>query len=292
MLLVIVGLAALADPVFEATKSAFVTEIVPKGEYSEAIQVTHAANQASALAGYGIGGILVAAFGPATTLNLNGMSFLLSSLLIIGISQRGAERSVDASKPSLTAGLAFLRADKLSALAFLATVLAVATAMSVESQVAVYGQTVAGFDDEIIGLLSAVVPAATLVAVALMRTTGDDASLLGKGGLVGGTAAAGGSVLFFLGAGSVMAFVAFALVGVTFSFVTTTNMVVGRRIPDQNRVGIFSILQSGVFLGFSLGALMGGVISEATSPEFAAGAALAVTAVSLLVVSPLASEPS
>lgn len=199
---------------------------------------------------------------------------------------------MDASKPSLTAGLGFLRADKLSALAFLATVLAVATAMSVESQVAVYGQTVAGFDDEIIGLLSAVVPAATLVAVALLSTTGDDAKLIGKGGLVGGTAAVGASVLFFLGAGSVMAFVAFALVGVTFSFVTTTNMVVGRRIPDQNRVGIFSILQSGVFLGFSLGALIGGVISEATSPEFAAGAALAVTAVSLLGVASLVSEPS
>ena len=33
-LLVIVGFAALADPVFEATKSAFVTEIVSKEEYS------------------------------------------------------------------------------------------------------------------------------------------------------------------------------------------------------------------------------------------------------------------
>ena len=42
-----VRLAALADPVFEATKSAFVTEIVPKDDYSEAIQVTHAANQAA-----------------------------------------------------------------------------------------------------------------------------------------------------------------------------------------------------------------------------------------------------
>ena len=291
VVLVIVGLAALADPVFEATKSAFVTEIVPKDNYSEAIQVTHAANQAASLAGYGIGGVLVAVLGPAATLSLNGLSFLLSSLLIVGVSQRGAHDSVDTSTPSLRAGVGFLRGDRLSAVAFLATVVVVATAMSVESQVAVYGKIVAGFPDEVIGLLSAVTPAATLAAVALLKTTGDDYMLLRRGAVVAGTAAAGGSILFFLGVESVMAFVAFTLVGVIFSFVTMTNMVVGRRLPDHNRVAIFSILQSGVFLGLGVGALVGGVISEATTPEVAAGTALAVAAATLFAAMALISEP-
>ena len=88
-----------------------------------------------------------------------------------------------------------------------------------------------------------------------------------------------------------MAFVAFTLVGVVFSFVTMTNMVVGRRLPDHNRVGIFSILQSGVFLGLGGGALVGGVISKATTPEVAAGTALAVAAATLFGAMALMSEP-
>ena len=64
-----------------------------------------------------------------------------------------------------------------------------------------------------------------------------------------------------VGGGEVVTFAAFALVGVVFLVVTTTNVVVGRRLPDTNRVSIFSILQSGVFLGLSLGALLGGVVS-------------------------------
>jgi predicted MFS family arabinose efflux permease len=280
-LLVIVGLAALADPVFEATKSAFVTEIVPKDDYSEAIQVTHAANQAASLAGYALGGLVVGFVGAEFTLAMNGVTFLVSSSLIIAVSRPGTHAEAEASSPSLAAGLRFLRDDRLSAVAFAATVVAVTAAMSVESQVAVYGKVVASFDDEVIGLLSAVTPAATLVAVAMLRTTGDDTALLRRGLLTGGAAAAGGSILLFSGVGGVGAFVAFALVGVIFSFVTMTNVVVGRRLPDDNRVTIFSVLQTGVFLGLSVGALSGGILSEATSPERAAGAALAIAGASL-----------
>lgn len=281
-LLVIVGLAALADPVFEATKSAFVTEVVSKDDYAEAIQVTHAANQASALIGYAVGGLMVAAVGAANTLSLNGATFLLSSLLIIQVSRSGAEESVERSVPSFTAGASFLRHDRISAVSFGATLAAVVTAMSVESQVAVYGQVVARFDESAIGLLSAVTPAATLVAVAAVRTSGDDRSLLRRGLAIAGLAAAGASLLAFAGVGGIGAFVTFFLVGVIFGFVTWTNVVVGRRIPEDNRVGIFSILQSGVFLGLSLGALGGGVVSELTTPEIAAGGAMALGAVCLL----------
>lgn len=282
-LLVIVALAALADPVFEATKSAFVTEIVPKDDYSEAIQVTHAANQASSLVGYAVGGVLVAALGAATTLSLNGATFLVSALLVSQVSRPGDEESIERSGPQFTAGLAFLRSDRLSAVGFLATVVAVTTAMSVESQVAVYGQVVARLSEGWIGLLSAVTPAATLVAVSALKTTGDDRSLLNRGLVISGTAALGASILLFAGTRDVLAFVAFFLVGVVFSFVTLTNVVCGRRLPDENRVAIFSMLQTGVFLGLTLGSLLGGVISELTSPEVAAGSALAAGAATLLV---------
>ncbi len=289
-LLVLVAAAALADPVFEATKSAFVTEIVSREEYSEAIQVTHAANQASSLAGYALGGILVGVFGAETTLTLNGFTFVVSAVLIRSISRAGIQRADQQAKPSLAAGMSFLRRDPLSAVAFSATVVAVTTAMSVESQVAVYGKLVAGFGDATIGLLSAITPAATLIAVTAMRTSGEDRVLLRRGMLLAGTASGGAAVLLALGVGDVLAFAAFALVGVVFSFVTMTNVVVGRRLPDDNRVSIFSILQTGVFLGLSVGSLLGGVVSEATSPEVAAGAALALGAASLLAAIPALSN--
>lgn len=286
-LLVLVGLAALADPPFEATKSAFVTEIVPKDDYSDAIQVTHVANQAASLIGYGLGGILVAALGAAATLSLNGVTFLLSAALITLVSRPGGEQDMERSGPQFSAGLQYLRTDSVSAVAFAATVVAVATAMSVESQVAVYGQIVANLSEGWIGLLSAVTPAATLITVALVKTDGDDLTLLKRGLALGGTAALGSSILLFAGVGGALAFTAFFLIGVIFSFVTLTNVVVGRRLPTDNRVAIFSMLQSGVFLGLTLGALFGGVLSELTSPEVAAGSALAIAAATLLFATQL-----
>lgn len=286
LLLVIVFFAALADPAFEATKAAFITELVPKDDYPGAIQMIHVANQASSLIGYALGGLLVALVGAASTLVLNGASFMLSALLIMFLSVAGSQDRTGKAAASFAAGRDYLRADPVSAIAFGATVVAVATAMSVESQVAVYGTLVANFDERTIGLLSAVTPAATLAWVALMKPSGRDSRLVYSGLLTAGLAAAAGSVLFFLGVGGVLAFVAFALIGIMFSFVPMTNVVVGRRLPDENRVSIFSILQSGVFLGLSAGALLGGVLSDALSPETAAGVALAVGAAGLLVAIP------
>ena len=291
LLLVLVFFAAMADPVFEATKSAFVTEIVPKDDYAEAIKVTHAANQASALFGYAIGGVLVSLVGEEATLVLNGATFLLSALLVVFVRRSGVQKAADTAKNSLAAGIAYLRHDRISAVAFVATVMLVATGMSVESQVAVYGTTVAGFGERTIGLLSAISPAATLVAVALVKTKGDDRQLLRRGLATAAIAALLASLLLFMGADGVMAFVAFALVGTVFGFVTLTNVVVGRRLPDENRVGIFSILQSGVFLGISVGTLGGGLLSDATSPEVAAGSALLVGVFALVAALPYVRKP-
>ena len=287
VLMVIVLLAALADPPFEATKAAFVTELVPKEEYPGAIQMIHVANQASSLIGYALGGVLVGLVGAAQTLVLNGASFLLSALLILFISMAGAQERTGKAGASFAAGRAYLRGDSVSAIAFLATVITVATAMSVESQVAVYGTVVAGFGERSVGLLSAVTPAATLAWVAVMKTTGRDSRLVYRGLLTAGLAAVAGSILFFFAVDGVLAFVAFALVGIMFTFVPMTNVVVGRRLPAENRVSIFSILQSGVYLGLSAGALFGGILSGASSPESAAGAALAVGAIGLFVAIPL-----
>jgi len=288
VLMVLVGAAAMADPVFEANKSAFVVDIVDKDEYSSAIQVTHAANQASSLVGYAMGGVLVGLVGAETTLALNGATFAISAFLVTRVRRPGTPTADESSGPSFAAGLRFLRSDRVSAVAFLATMVAVGTAMSVESQVAVYGTDVAGLDEAWVGILSAVTPAATLVAVALLKTTGSDDGLLRRGLLIGTVAAAVGSTLFSLAADGVLAFVAFALVGVIFSFATLTNVVVGRRIPEANRVSIFSILQTGVFFALSLGALLGGIISEATSPEAAAAGALVVGAFGLALALPFA----
>ncbi|MEM7286862.1 MAG: MFS transporter [Actinomycetota bacterium] len=287
-MLVLVGIAAMADPAFEATKSALITDVVTKDEYAGAIQMVHVTNQSSSLIGYAIGGVLVGLVGAETTLTLNGLSFALSTLLILMIRNKGFHEDEEREQPSLRNGLRFLRGDPISALAFGVTVLAATMAMSVESQVAVYGQAVAGLEDELIGVLSAVTPAATLIAVAFMRMDGSDGELLTRVLLIGAVASGGACALLWWGADDALAFVAFALVGVVFLVVTTTNVVVGRRLPDSNRVSIFSILQSGVFLGLSVGALLGGVVSEATSPETAAGLALLVCTVGLVLALPFA----
>ncbi len=276
VLLVLVFVAATADPVFEANRSALIVDLVPEEDYPPAIQVANAINQGAQLAGFAAGGLLSAALGPAGALSLNGATFLLSAALISRIRTKAdAQRS--GAKPSLAQAWQFLATDRMSLIAVATTFVTVAAAMSIESQVAVYGPTVGGLAEAGTGLLAAVVPASTFLAIVLLKTGGGDLAVLHRGLSLAFGASIAASLALGRGESRAGVFVGYALVGVVFTFSTAANIAVGRRIPVQVRSGTFGVLQALVFVATSLGAALGGVAAQFTGSRRAAALAMIVS---------------
>lgn len=277
VVLALVTVAATIDPVFEANRSALVADVVSHDDYADAIGFNHAISQAAQLVGYGSGGLLVAVVGAGDALALNGVTFAISAGVISLISAPKRSQRQESS-PSLLKAFRFLREDPLSALATSVTLAVVFTAMSVESQAAVYGTAVAGLSSGWIGLLAAALPAVNLALLVVLPTTGDDVTLLRRGFTIGLVAAVPGAAVLGFGGTAATAFVGYALVGAVFLVSPVANMVVGRRIPSESRASTFAVLQAAVFVALSSGAVSGGAASDLLSPKGAASAALALAA--------------
>ncbi len=86
---------------FYPAKSAMVPNIVGKEQIVAATGLTQAAAGMTAVLGPGIGAAVAAFLGPSTTLVLNGVSFLLSGVFIMGI--RGNEKERSSEPDSLAA---------------------------------------------------------------------------------------------------------------------------------------------------------------------------------------------
>ena len=56
--------------------------------------------------------------------------------------------------------------------------------------------------------------------------------------------------------------IAFFFTGVAFACTVPTNVVAGRRIPNEVRSSAFSFLQGAILVGFGLGSVGGGIVAE------------------------------
>lgn len=290
-LLALVFFVATIDPVFEANRSALVVDVVSKKDYASAIQATHGVNQVAQLAGFGVGGLLAAEFSPSGALLLNGISFFGSALLMFGIKLTKSVSDRKGAAPSFGQAFAFLRRDRVSRIAVVATVLTVGLANAVETQIPVYGEIVAGFQERGIGLLAATVPLATLLIIGALDSSGSDVPLLRRGIVLALLCAVPACGLLWLGDDQVSIFVGYACVGGIFVLSTTGNIVAGRRIPSEIRVGTFAVLQASVYVGVGVGAFAGGLVSQQTDPKSSAGWAMGICVVVCLLALGALSRP-
>lgn len=90
-LLVVVSLVVgMAGVVFDVGNSTFLTTIVSKEELTSRNSLTSASNAATELGGPSVGGVLVQLFGPAVTLLVDVVSYLMSAVLLAGLPRPGA----------------------------------------------------------------------------------------------------------------------------------------------------------------------------------------------------------
>jgi len=280
VVLALAFVAGLFDPPFEATRSALVPVIVGRSLYGDALTVGTIADQVALLAGYALGGGLVAWLGAMPALVVNGATFAVSAALLAGLP------SLRAVAPGgrfdlvvrCRAVVDVLRVDRVLRMAVFGFVPIAFGAMAAESLAPVYVTRQAGGGPGMVGLALAAVPVGTIAATFAVRSHGDAAALLRR---VGGLAVAGavvGCVLFALGTGLPLVLVAYGAVGVVFASSVPANTLAGWRIPDASRAGVFSILQGLVLGSQALGALVGGLTAGAVSAVFASSAALLLAA--------------
>ncbi len=277
----LVFVAATIDPVFESNRSALIADVVSKADYAAATQVSHTVSQTAQLVGFGMGGILAGWLGAGGALVLNGVTFLGSAALVsrVKVATHGVRKK---AKPTLRAAARFLAADRVSRIAVIGTLVAVSTAMSVESQAVAFGSEVTGFGPRGVGLLAAAVPVGTIAMLWLLDAEGDDLTLLRRGFRLAIVAAWCSIPLLLWGRVPAAAIAGYVTAGGVFIFSTAGNMVVGRRIPDDIRAGTFAVLQAAVFLAVSAGNIVGGLVAEWWRSEYAAASAMGLATAGLL----------
>ncbi len=267
ILLIGVALVAVIDPVWEANRSALLVDVASDDEYAPAQKFVTSVNQASTLVGWALGGVLVATIGTGGTLWFNAGSFVLSAVLIGGIAvPRDSERPHRSG--SLRAAMGFLRSDRISLIAIVTTMGLTIPGMGIETQAPVFGRAV-GLPDHWIGVLAAMVPAVTLLGVLLIPHRRPDAILLSVSFGVSAVALVGAAVAFSFRSVPILAFVGYAAVGVPFAASTAANIVVGRRLPSSDRASVFVVVQTAIFSALSIGAIIGGPISDVAGSVFA-----------------------
>ncbi len=260
LLLSMVAVIALIDPVWESNRSALIVDATSEEDYPAAVKLIQSANQAATLVGWAVGGVLVATVGSAGTLGINAGTFVLSGLLIAGISSSGQTIRTERSG-SFAAARRYFERDHLSAAAVLATALLIVAAMAIETQAPVYGRFV-GLSEGWIGVMIAMIPLVTLLTVLVIPTKPSDETLLVMGFGAGAIAAIASVAAFSAGGADVISFIGYGGVGAAFGASTVANIVVGRRLPSEERASVFSVIQGAIFISLSAGSLVGGVASD------------------------------
>lgn len=272
VLLVVVFLAGLATPPFEAARSALRPEIVPAPLFGSAVALSSITEDLTVALGYLAGGALVAALGAEATLLCNAATFALSALLLIRLPDGEAARAPGKrgglleARRELSADPAIVRAIALVTAAMLA-----GTGLTAISAPLVLDVLDAG--PATLGLLVALTSAVSILVTALLpveRPSGvllryaAALTLVGGAGVILGFALVPWARVQTLGAA-----LAFATAGLLFVVIAPANIVVGPRLRPETRASAFSLL-----MGFLI----------ATEAAGAAGAGLAAAAFGLLPV--------
>jgi len=90
----------LLAPLHTAAQGALLPEVVPGRVFEAALAVRHVTGQAAQVAGFAVGGLLVATLSPAAALALDAASFVVSALVVrLGVAERPVPDAAAATAP-------------------------------------------------------------------------------------------------------------------------------------------------------------------------------------------------
>jgi hypothetical protein len=280
--------AILIGAPWKAAESALVADVLAEEGYVLGSALRLATGQAAQLAGFAVGGAVVAAIGPSAALAVDAATFALSAVVLrAALAWRAAARSQDGgAHPSWVAGVAVVLRDRalrrLVGYAWLIGVLVVP-----EGIAAPYAAQFGG-GAQSVGLLLASAPAGTLVGTLLFIRVVPSATrdrltpvlaiaaglpliaCLTEPGL-------SGSMLLWATSGSAMAY----QIQVMTTFVRAT--------PAQSRGQAIAFASSGMLAAQGIGLILGGLGTSFVAPTTVVAVAGAVGSLLAAVIAVLSS---
>jgi MFS family permease len=256
----------LLGPPFSAARSAMLPQILPRDRLALGAAVASMTFQASQVAGFLAGGILVATLGAYRSLALDALSFCLSAGLIAGrVRARpySGESPVHPMLQSLTRDARFIFRRPAARTLVLFGWLA-GFAMVPEGLAAPYARTLGG-GPVMVGLLMTAMPAGMAIgALVIGRLTRPDEQLRMIGVLAMLSCAPLVVSLARPPASLLVPLLVLAGAGGAYQIAAARAFVAA--VPSGHRVRAFGVAQSGLLAAQGLGILMGGAVASWISP--------------------------
>lgn len=251
-------LSGLCTVPFESARHAIRVEITDDSRLGGAITLFLITAQITTMAGFALGGGLVALVGARPTFAVNAVSFVASACFVAGIRTTSAGRARGVrSHGYLSAAFRFVSGDPVLRWCTTLSLTSAFAGMGVEAIAAPYGHGHAGE----VTLLAVAVPVGIVIAGAVAPHSGPPRRLLRAAGLVPVIGGGIGAAVFASGPGVVTGVIGFALAGVAVCVTVPASPVVARRLESAFRAPAFSLLNGANFGGQAAGAAVGGLLA-------------------------------
>jgi hypothetical protein len=273
-------LAGMGDPPFVAAYSAALPQLA--GDRYLVVQTLFTSTrQVMVMSGFALGGVLVAASSPTVALALNGGSFFLGALLLVGIrSTRSGDRG--RREPLIRPAVRALTSDRLIVVSAGVVTMGALLGIAAESLVVAYaahldlGPTGAG-------LLATVAPAAAVVTSFFLPSAGRHRALVRLVCRTSAVMTAVAGLVFLVDSPMPLVLVGFLAAGATDVLTVPAGVVIGQRLPQASRGTAFSFLEGVLMAAHALGAVTAGLLASVVAVPTAA-ALLAVPAGAAAVI--------
>ncbi len=282
VLISLLFVAGLATPVFESNRSALLRRFTPTEAYPSALSVSNVIIQVALVIGYLSGSWTVTIAGTGVALTANVISFVGSAVLLMGLPN--ADTLVTKHASLLRESFLMLVRDTVLRWSLLMFCLAALSSMAVEAVVAPYVLHHLGARPGWVGVSLASVAVGTLIATTAVPFGSGPRRQLRRGGVTTLVASTAAVLLFVADLDVPWVLIAFATAGAILGSVIPCNVVLGTRIPMAVQGTAISIVQGSVMGAQALGALTGGLLSQAYGERTACIAVVAAGATGALLL--------
>lgn len=266
-LLVLAFLAGLAAPPFAGASASALVEVVEPDQYGPTLALKGVMSQAEIMAGYAVGGFLIAALGTNIALAINAGTFLLSAALIATLRSTAAA-STNTSTPigweGLKRGVRVWRNDPVCMRALLLFV-GVSMFMILPEALVVPFADELELADEYIGVFAALIAIGSIVGMVMTPTAGDHLTLLRVVAIRAAGLSALSALLFVTGTVPLVAGLAFIMSGAVDAIAVPTNQVVGERLPTEGRSAAMAVAGGAQYGSQVITIAIAGIIATVSS---------------------------
>ena len=281
-LVALLGLVSLAGAPFMSARSATNREVLGKELYQRGMAVTQTTYQVGGIAGYAVGGVVVAVTGTRGALFVDAATFAASALLIrIWVVRRPApDRAHGPRSPQLTSGIRLVFGNRVARTAVLVSWL-VAFVIVPEGVSVPLGHALGG-GPATVGLLLCVMGAGAAAGPLLYSSRLVSPAWRMRLTAVLAAAACAVLMLFALRPSLVPALLILAGSGLASCYLVSENAAFYDAIPNEHRGKAGGVANAGMVLGQGVMMIAGGAIASRLGPPAAiaicgaAGTAVAV----------------